>query len=124
MSRFALIRAAAPLLRRRLFLLGRPAIGDAADHRGAAELLAQIIHRALGVGVAAIDHVGVVARHRSRLQRADAGADQAKRRAVDFLRQQVARGGENPPRQLGRRADRLRAGALAEIGGFQLQRDS
>ena len=60
---------------------------------------------------------------RAGTQRADAGAHQAERGAVDFLRQHFAGHGENLGRELGRGVDRLRAGALPEIRGLQFQRD-
>jgi hypothetical protein len=40
-----------------IILLLRSLIRNAADHRGIAELLAQIIHRPFGVGRAALEHV-------------------------------------------------------------------
>ena len=43
-----------------LLRLLRPVIGNAPDHRGIAEFLAQIVHRAFGMGRAAVEHVGVV----------------------------------------------------------------
>src|SRR3569623_488837 len=73
------------LLRPRL----RPVIGDAADHGGRAELLAQAVHGALGVGGAAVEHVGVVV-DRAFAQRADAGAHQPESGAVDLLGQHLA----------------------------------
>ena len=96
----------------------RPVIGDPPDHGGAAEFLAQVIDRAFGMRGAAVEHVGVVGL-RSRPQRADAGAHQAKRRAVDLLCQQVAGDREDLGRKLRRRLYRLRAGTLPEIGGLQ-----
>ena len=56
-------------------------------------------------------------------QRADAGAHQAEGGAVDLLRQHFAGDRKNLGRELRRRVNRLRAGALAEIGGLQFQRD-
>ena len=46
----------------RLLSLLRPVIRNPADHRGAAEPLPQIIHRALGVRRAAVEHVAVIGR--------------------------------------------------------------
>ena len=74
------------------------------------------------MGSAAVEHVGVVGRG-SGCERADAGAHQAERGAVDFLRQHLAGDGEDLCRQLRRRVNRLRAGALPEIGGLQFQCD-
>ena len=59
MDRFGSSPAMTELLLLLLRLL-RPLIRNAPDHRGIAEFLAQIIHRALGVGRAAVEHVGVV----------------------------------------------------------------
>ena len=106
----------------RRYPLLRPLIGNAPDHGGVAEFLAQIVHRAFGMGRAAVEHVGVVGL-RARPQRADAGAHQPESGAVDFLCQHLAGDRENLRRELGRRVDRLRAGALPEIGGLQFQRD-
>src|ERR1700736_3455377 len=102
-----------------LFLLRllRPVIGNAPDYGGVAELLAQIIDCAFGVCGAAIEHVGVVGR-RAGLERADAGAHQAERGAVDFFHQHLAGNRENLRGQLRRRRHGLRAGALPEIGGL------
>src|SRR4051794_17593428 len=53
-------------------ILRRPLIRNAPDHRGVAELLAQIVDRAFGVGGATVQHVAVVG-ERARAERADAG---------------------------------------------------
>jgi hypothetical protein len=44
----------------RLSRLLRTVIGNAPDHRGVAEFLAQVVHRALGMSRTAVEHVGVV----------------------------------------------------------------
>src|SRR5882724_4013337 len=87
-------------------LLLRPVIGDAPDHGGLAELLAQVVDRAFGVRRAAIEHVGVVGL-RTRAKRADACAHQAESGAVDFPRQHLSRYRENLRRELGRGVNRL-----------------
>src|SRR5262245_56437743 len=71
---------------------------------------------------AAVEHVDVVGL-RSLSERADAGTDQATRRTVDLPRQHFARDRKDLGGKLRRRLDRLRAGALTEIRGLQLQGD-
>src|SRR5690348_12812632 len=103
-------------------LLLRPLVSDPPDHGGLTELLPQAVDRALGMRGAAVEHVGVVGL-RTLAERTDAGAHQAEGGAVDFPRQHLAGHRENLGRQLCRRCDRLRAGALAKLGGLQFQRD-
>src|SRR5262249_10973695 len=55
-------------------------------------------------------------------ERGDADADQPELGAIDFARQQVAPGGEDARRQLGRMRERLRPRADAEISGLELER--
>src|SRR6266481_9646469 len=73
----------------RSFLLLRSIVSNSADHRGLAELPAQIVDRTLGMGGAAVQHVGVVGL-RACAQRADAGAHQTERGAVDLLQKHLA----------------------------------
>ena len=58
-------------------------------------------------GAAVVDEIGGVG-VRGAGERADADADQAEFGAVGLARQQLAPGGEDPPRQLGRRSERGR----------------
>ena len=112
--------------RERLFFLlvlflRRPLIRNAPDHGGIAELLPQVIHRALGVRRAAVEHVGVVGQ-RSLAQRADAGADQAEGGAVDLPCQHFARHRKNLGGELRRRVtdqDPL-AAAMFEAGRWDV----
>src|ERR1700746_527986 len=98
-----------------LLRLLRSVIGDAADHGAPAEFLAQTVHRTFGVGGAAVEHIEGVVISRARPQRADAGAHQAERGAVDLLRQHLAADRKDPCRQLRWSCDRLRARAPPEI---------
>ena len=52
----------------------------------------------------------------------DADAEQTEFRAVGFTCQELAPGGENRRRELGRVAERLRARADAKVGGLELER--
>jgi len=87
------------------------------------EFLTQAIDRVLGGGAAfaaLIDEIGRIGILRGR-ERADTDADQAESRRPGFARQQFAAGVEYLCGELGRRAERARAGAQAKIGALELQ---
>src|SRR5579871_3777454 len=94
------------------------------DHGLAAEFRAQAIDRVLGrlvARAAAVDEVGRI-RVGGRGERGDADAEEAEFRAVGLALEQLAPGGKDLRRQLGRRRERAGAGAQAEIRRLELER--